>query len=70
MLLSQICHDYPGSFEPRMPTRPKHRVYLETILDKIVYGGALLDDAGRPIGSIPIIDVADQAAADSFVDAD
>ena len=35
-----------------------------------MYGGALLDDEGKQIGSMLIIDVADKAEADAFADAD
>ncbi len=45
-------------------------MYLETVLDKITYGGALLDDAGQQVGSILIIDVADKAEAEAFAVAD
>ena len=36
----------------------------------IMYGGALLDDDGKQIGSVLIIDAADKAAAAAFTDAD
>ncbi len=70
MLFAVTRHDKPNSLELRLSERPKHLVYLETVLDKIMYGGALLDDAGRQFGSILIIDVADAAAADAFAIAD
>ncbi len=70
MLFAVTRHDKPGSLELRLSARPRHLTYLATVLDQIVYGGALLDDAGNQIGSILIIDVADQAAADAFAIAD
>jgi uncharacterized protein YciI len=54
----------------RLSERPKHLEYLEKVLDRIVYGGALLDDAGKQNGSMLVIDVADQAAAEQFANAD
>jgi uncharacterized protein YciI len=63
-------HDKPGRFELRMASRPPHLVYLEGVLDKIVYGGALLDDEGKQNGSILIIDVPDMKAAEAFAQAD
>lgn len=63
-------HDKPASFELRMAERPRHLVYLEGVLDKIVYGGALLDSEGKQNGSILIIDVPDMAAAEAFAQAD
>ena len=53
-----------------MSERPKHLEYLKTVLDKIMYGGALLDDEGKQIGSVLIIDVANKAAADVFAATD
>ncbi|WP_428488339.1 YciI family protein [Rhodopila sp.] len=70
MLFVVIRNDKPNSFNLRLSERPKHLEYLKTVLDRIVYGGALLDDTGRQIGSALIIDVADKAAADAFAIAD
>ncbi len=70
MLFAVIRHDKPSSQELRLSERPRHLDYLETVLDKIMYGGALLNDEGKQIGSILIIDVADKAAADAFAIAD
>jgi hypothetical protein len=66
MLFAVIRHDKPNSAELRLSERPRHLDYLETVLDKIMYGGALLNDEGKQIGSILIIDVADKTAADAF----
>jgi uncharacterized protein YciI len=63
-------HDNPNSLELRLAERPKHLTYLETVIDKIVYGGALLDSAGKQNGSILVIDVPDLEAALSFAQAD
>jgi len=70
MLFAVIRHDKPHSLELRLSERPKHLLYLETVLDKIMSGGALLDDAGKQIGSMLMIDVADKQAADAFAIAD
>jgi uncharacterized protein YciI len=56
-------------------SQPQHAVqdmrgYLKTVLDRIVYGGALLDGDANQIGSTLIIDVADQADADAFANND
>ncbi|HVY13840.1 MAG TPA: YciI family protein [Rhodopila sp.] len=63
-------HDKPASLELRLSERPRHLDYLERVLDKIVYGGALLDAQGKQNGSILIIDVADREAAEAFAQAD
>jgi uncharacterized protein len=70
MLFAVIRHDRPNSLNLRLSVRPKHLEYLKTVLDRIVYGGALLDGDGNQIGSTLIIDVADQADADAFANSD
>ncbi len=62
MLFAVIRHDKPNSLALRLSERPRHLEYLKTVLDKIMYGGALLDDEGKQIGSMLIIDVADQGS--------
>jgi uncharacterized protein YciI len=70
MLFAVIRHDKPNSLSLRLSERPKHLQYLETVLNQITYGGALLDGDGKQIGSILIIDAADKTAADAFAIAD
>ena len=70
MLFAVTRHDRPGGLALRLSERPVHLKYLETVLEKIVYGGALLDGEGKQVGSILIINAADEAAASAFADAD
>jgi uncharacterized protein len=70
MLFAVIRQDKPNSLSIRLSERPKHLEYLKTVLDKIRYGGALIDDKGKQIGSMLIIDVASKAEANAFTDAD
>jgi uncharacterized protein len=70
MLFAVIRHDKPHSLSLRLSQRPKHLEYLKSVLDKIVYGGALIDDEGKQIGSMLIIDVTGKAEAEAFADAD
>jgi uncharacterized protein YciI len=62
--------DKPASLALRLAERPRHLVYLEGVLDKIVYGGALLDEEGKQNGSVLVIDVPDLEAAEAFAQAD
>jgi uncharacterized protein YciI len=70
MIFAVIRHDKPNSLALRQSERPEHLKYLATVLEKIVYGGALLNDRGEQDGSILIIDVADRMAAEAFAVAD
>ena len=70
MLFALICIDKPGSLNLRLATRAQHIAYLETYKARIVQAGPLLDDDGRPSGSLLIVDVADRAEAEGFSAAD
>ena len=70
MLFAIICTDRPASLELRMATRPSHLAYLETYADKLVHGGALLDNEGKPCGSLLLVDVGDRAEAEGFAASD
>ena len=66
MLFALICVDKPGSLELRLATRPHHLAYLQAYIDRLVEAGPLLDQEGRPCGSLLIIDVNDRAEAEGF----
>jgi uncharacterized protein YciI len=70
MLFALICIDKPGSLDLRLATRSQHLAFLEAYPAKVVQGGPLLNDDGRPSGSLLIIDVADRAEAEGFAVSD
>ncbi len=70
MLFAVICTDKPASLDLRIATRDRHLAYLETYAAQIRQAGPLLDAAGRPCGSLLLVEVADRAAADGFAEAD
>ena len=70
MLFAIICTDKPASLDLRIATRDRHLAYLETYAAQISQAGPLLDAAGRPCGSLLLVEVADRAAADGFAEAD
>ncbi len=70
MLFVLMCFDKPGSLDLRIATRPQHLAYLQTYLNKIVQAGPMLDQDGRPNGSLLLIDVADRAEAEGFAEGD
>jgi hypothetical protein len=70
MLFAIVNTDRPGSLDLRLATRPAHLAYLEGEVSKIVIGGATLDAAGNPAGSVLVVDVADRAAAEAFAAGD
>jgi uncharacterized protein YciI len=66
MLFCVIRHDKPEKLDLRLSERSRHLEYLKIVLEKIIYGGALRDTEGKQIGSMLIIDVVDEAAAEAF----
>jgi hypothetical protein len=57
------CIDKPSSGDLRTATRPAHLEHLERAGDRLLVAGPLLDEEGRPIGSLLIIDFDDRKAA-------
>ena len=68
-LFALICTDKPDSLELRVQTRPAHLDYLGAT-DAVRLGGPTLDGAGKPSGSILVIEAEDLAAAQAFAKGD
>ena len=60
------CLDKAASLELRMETREVHLAYLESQKDILRLAGPFLDAGGSPIGSMLIVEAADQAEAEKF----
>ncbi len=60
------CIDKPASGGLRTATRSAHLAHLDTVGDRLLVAGPLLDDEGSPIGSLLIIDFDDRKAAIQF----
>ncbi len=65
MLFAVMCDDKPGAIEVRKANRPAHVEYLKTS-GPVRQAGPFLDAEGQMVGSLVIIDVPDQAAADAW----
>jgi uncharacterized protein YciI len=65
-----LCQDIPNGFELRAAQRPAHLEYLKQQDAILMAAGPFLDDQDRMIGSMLIVDVADEAAATAFADND
>jgi uncharacterized protein YciI len=63
------CTDAPGALKTRLETRPVHLEYLNG-RSEIRLAGALLDDAGTPIGSLVIVETDDLGAAREIAEQD
>ncbi len=67
------CKDKPGNEQIRIANRSAHLDYLEQHRGRLLCAGPLLEEASagsRMVGSLLILDLADQAAADAFAAGD
>jgi len=69
MLFAVICDDKTGALDVRKENRPDHVAYLKSS-GVVTQAGPFLDAAGEMCGSLVVIDVADQEAADAWAAAD
>ncbi|WP_445680999.1 YciI family protein [Radicibacter daui] len=70
MLFTIYCLDKANALDLRMVTRPTHIDYLDRHNDRLVYGGPLLGDDGKALGSLLIVEATDLADATAFAEAD
>lgn len=69
MFYALIANDKPGAFEIRKANRDAHLAYIKET-GVVAQAGPLLDAEGQMCGSLVILDVADQAAADQWAAGD
>jgi uncharacterized protein YciI len=72
MYVALICTDKPNSLDLRMATRPAHLEHMKGYEErgKVMAGGPLMDETGKPNGSLIILDVAGMDEARAIADAD
>lgn len=64
------AYDRPGALPLRLETRPAHLDYLREIAGSIVVAGPILDEEGKPCGSVIVYEAPDKAAAEKLVKED
>lgn len=68
MLYAMIAKDKPGTGEQRLATRPIHLDHLNSLGDRLILAGALLDTDDKPEGSLLVIEAESlEAATASFM---
>jgi uncharacterized protein len=68
MLFVLTGFDRPGDgAQIRRQNRAAHLQFVVENEDKFRYGGALLDDGGKMIGSLMMVELRDRAALDRFL---
>jgi len=63
LLFAALCYDKPGALDLRLATRAEHLAFLDKHAAQVKLGGPFLDAAEKPVGSLLLIDCADEAAA-------
>ena len=61
------AHDGENMLEKRMAVRPRHLEGMAKLGKHIVCAGGLLDDVGKPKGSVLVLDFEDRAALDDYL---
>ena len=61
-----FCVDRPNALDVRVATREAHLAYVRGFAGQMKLAGPLSDDTGGMAGSLIIVDMPDQAAADEF----
>ncbi len=62
MLFVALCYDKPGHVDLRMSTRPAHLAFLEKYAASVKLGGPFIE-GDKPVGSMLILESADEGAA-------
>lgn len=70
MLFIVHAQDRPGSQALRTRVRAPHLEFVASRTPAFRFGGPLLGDDGRPLGSLMILDLPDRAALDAHLAAD
>ena len=61
------AHDGENMLEKRMEVRPRHLAGMEKMSSCIVCAGGILDDSGKPKGSVLVVDFEDRNALDEYL---
>jgi len=69
-LYALICVDHKGSLELRQKVREEHLAYYRAPGSPVRMAGAVLDENGKPDGSLVIVECDSQVAAETFAEGD
>ncbi len=62
------AYDGENQLEKRMEVRPRHLAGMEKLNAHIICAGGILDDAGKPKGSVLVMDFDDREALNHYLD--
>lgn len=61
------AHDGENMLEKRMEVRPRHLAGMEEMGSRIICAGGILDEAGRPKGSVLVLDFDSREDLDAYL---
>ena len=61
------AYDGPNMLEKRMAVRPRHLEGMAKLGKHIVCAGGILDEEGKPKGSVLVMEFEDRAALDDYI---
>lgn len=69
MLFALLCDDRDGGLETRLATRAEHLAYLQSLGDRLKFAGPFLGQDEKPVGTLLVLDAADEAEARAMAEA-
>jgi uncharacterized protein len=66
MLYALICIDKPDSLDLRLKTRADHIAFLGSLGDKAKFAGPFLDDDGKMVGTMAVVEAENREAAETL----
>jgi uncharacterized protein len=66
MYFALIANDKPNGLSERLANRPDHLKHLESLGEKLILAGPLLDQSGDANGSIMIVEAANLGEAEAL----
>ncbi|MBR7173484.1 MAG: hypothetical protein IKD50_03530, partial [Clostridia bacterium] len=61
------AHDGKNMLEKRMEVRPRHLENMTRNKEHVVCAGGILDEAGKPIGSVLVLDFESRDQLDAYL---
>ena len=61
------AYDGNNAREKRMAVRPKHLANIANVMEHVICAGGLLDENGKMVGSVLIMEFADRSQLDAYL---
>ena len=62
------AYDGPDMLGRRLAVRPRHLEGMDGMREHVVCAGGLVDEGGRMVGSMLVLDLPDRAALDAYLE--